>query len=84
MKTETEILVGCYRNWSTKTSEQKAQAYREEVGDDYFVVQAELRRLGGFKKNHSPSASSSPKDHEMARDLQSVFCKGRYRTWKPV
>jgi hypothetical protein len=84
MKTKTKILAGCYRNWSIKTSEQKAQAYREEVGDDYFVVQAELRRLGGFKKSPSPSASSSQKDQEMVRDLQSVFCKGRYRTWKPV
>jgi hypothetical protein len=84
MKTETEILVGCYRDWSTKTSEQKAQAYQEELGDDYFAVQAELRRLGGFKKSHSSSKSPIQKDREMIRDLQSVFYKGRYRSWKPV
>jgi hypothetical protein len=84
MNTKPKILAGCYRNWSTKTIAQKTQAYQEEAGDDYSEVKAELKRLAGFEKCHSPSKSSGQKDREIVRDLQSIFCKGRYRSWKPV
>jgi hypothetical protein len=84
MNTKPKILAGCYRNWSTKTIAQKTQAYQEEAGDDYFEVKAELIWLAGFKKHRSPSKRSSQKEDEMVRDLQSIFCKSRYRSWKPA
>jgi hypothetical protein len=28
--------------------------------------------------------SRAAKEQQMIRDLQSIFCKGRYRTWRPV
>jgi hypothetical protein len=71
MKTETKILVGCYRNWSTKTSAQKVQAYRKEAGEDYLEVKAE----------DVPKATIT--NEQMIRELQSIFCKGRYRSWSP-
>jgi hypothetical protein len=81
MKTETKILVGCYRNWSTKTSAQKAQAFREEVGEDYLKVKAELERLAAFQMRKNVPKATTTREQQMIRELQSIFCKGRYRSW---
>jgi hypothetical protein len=82
MKTETKILVGCYRNWSTKTSDEKAQAYREEAGEDYLKVKAELERLGAFPRWQDVPKTTITREQRMIRELQSIFCKGRYRSWR--
>jgi hypothetical protein len=78
MKTETKVLVGCYRNWSTKTSAQKTQTYREEIGEDYLEVKAELERLGAFQRRQDVPKAAITRERRMIRELQSIFCKGRY------
>jgi hypothetical protein len=83
MKTETKILVGCYRNRSAKTSAQKAQAYREEAEEDYLEVKAELERLAACQKRQDISKVTLTKEQQMIRELRSIFCKGRYRSWRP-
>jgi hypothetical protein len=83
MKTETKILVGCYRNWSTKTAAQKAQAYREEAWEDYLEVKAELERLATCQKRQDISKVTLTKEQQMIREFRSIFCKGRYRSWRP-
>jgi hypothetical protein len=84
MKTETKILVDCYRNWSTKTSVQKEQAYREEVGEeDYLEVKAELERLVPFQRRQDVPKAAITREQRMIRELQSIFCKGHYRSWIP-
>jgi hypothetical protein len=81
METETGIMAGCYRNWSTKTSAQKAQAYREELGEDYLEVKAELKHLAFRRRRDLPKAATT-REQQMIRELQNVFCKGRYRSWR--
>jgi hypothetical protein len=84
MKTETKVLAGCYCNRSTKTAEQKAQAYREEAGEDYLKVKAELERLIPFQRRQDAPKAAITKEQRMIRELQCVFCKGRYRSWRPA
>jgi molecular chaperone GrpE (heat shock protein) len=83
MKTETKTLVGCYRNRSTKTSAQKAQAYREEAWEDYLEVKAELERLVTFQRRQDVPKAAITGEQRTIRELQSIFCKGRYRSWRP-
>jgi hypothetical protein len=78
---ETKVLVGCYRDWSTKTLSEKVTAYQEEAGADYSEVKAELESIAGYAC--SPIKNKATKEKEMIRDLQSVLCKGRYSSWKP-
>jgi hypothetical protein len=83
MKAETGIMAGCYRNWSTKTSAQKAEAYREEAGAVYLEVMAELERLGVFPRQRDVPKAPVSREQQMIRELQSIFCKSRYRSWGP-
>jgi hypothetical protein len=83
MKTKTKVLVGCYRNWSTKTSTQKVQTYREEAGEDYLEVKAELERLVPFQRRQGVPKATITREQQMIRELQGIFCKGRYRSWRP-
>jgi hypothetical protein len=76
-------LVGCYRNRSTKTAAQKAQVYREEAWEDYPEVKAELERLAGFQRRQDVPKATITKEQRIIRELQCVFCKGRYRSWNP-
>jgi hypothetical protein len=83
MKTETKILAGCYRHWSTKTSAQKAQADREEDGEAYLEGKAELERLGAFRRRQDAPKATITREQQIIHELQSIFCKGRYRSWEP-
>jgi hypothetical protein len=86
MKAETKILVGCYRDRATKTSDQKAQAYREEAGEDYLAVKAELAKLERpvtFQRRQDIPKATITREQQMIRELQSIFYKGRYRSWRP-
>jgi hypothetical protein len=82
MKTATKILVGCYRHWSTKTSAQKTQAYREEDEEAYLEVKAELERLASFRRRQDTPKAAITKDQQIIRELQSIFCNGRYHSWR--
>ncbi|MDR0583263.1 MAG: hypothetical protein LBG57_02795 [Treponema sp.] len=82
MKTETKILVGCYRNWSTKTPAQKAQAYREEDEEGYLEVKAELERSFSIQRRKNVPKATITREQQMIRELQSIFCKDRYRLWR--
>jgi hypothetical protein len=79
---KVKVLVGCYRNWSAKTPSEKAKTYQEEAGDDYFEVKTELEAIAGHVR-HSPAGIEATQEQQMVRELQSVLCKGRYRSWKP-
>jgi hypothetical protein len=78
-----KVLVGCYRDWSTKTLSEKVKAYHEEAGADYLEVKAVLKALAGYAGRDSPANTKAAKERQMVRELQSIFCKGRYRFWKP-
>jgi hypothetical protein len=80
---EDKVLVGCYRNWSTKTPSEKAKAYQEEAGADYAEVRAELQAIAGYARRDSPAKIKATKEQQMVYELQGIFCKGRYRSWKP-
>jgi hypothetical protein len=80
---ERQILVGSFRSWSEKKSIERAKTYREEVGDAYLEVKAELKALAGTERRVSPKRITATQEQQMVRDLQSVFCGGRYRSWKP-
>jgi hypothetical protein len=84
MKTETKILVGCYRDRLTKTSAQKAQAYREEAGEDYLAVKVELERLAASQWRQDAPKATITREQQMIHELQSIFCKGRYRLFESL
>jgi hypothetical protein len=76
-------LVGSFRDWSEKKLAERAKTYREEVGDAYLEVKAELEALARAARRVSPQTIEVPQEQQMVRDLQSIFCGGRYRSWKP-
>jgi hypothetical protein len=78
---KVKILVGDYRGWSSKTPSEKAKANQEEVGDDYTEVKAELEAIAGCVRRGSRPKNEATEEQKMIRDLQSVFCTGRYRSW---
>jgi hypothetical protein len=80
---ERQILAGSFRNWSEKKPTERAKTYREEIGDIYFEVKAELKAIAGTKRRVSPKQITATRKQQMVRDLQSVFCAGRYHSWKP-
>jgi hypothetical protein len=80
---ERQILAGSFRNWSEKKPTERAKTYREEVGDAYLVVKAELEALARAARQASPQTIEVPQEQQVVRDLQSIFCGGRYRSWKP-
>jgi hypothetical protein len=80
---KVKVLVGCYRNWSTKTPSEKAKAYQEEAGNDYFKIKAELKAIAGHPRRISPTKVNTEQEQQMVRELQGVFCTSRYRSWRP-
>jgi hypothetical protein len=80
---ERQILVGSFRNWFEKEPTERAKTYREEVGDAYLEVKAELEAFARTERRVSPKKIEATQKQQMVRDLQSVFCGGRYRSWKP-
>jgi hypothetical protein len=81
---ERQILVGSFRSWSGKKPSERAKTYREEVGTAYIEVKAELETFAGAKRRVSPpKKKAATQEQQMARDLQWVFCGGRYRSWRP-
>jgi hypothetical protein len=76
---ENKIWVGYYRGWSTKTAKEKTQAYKEEEeeeGDDYREgKKTKPKTIVRLKLKITPE--------QMVRELQGVFCTGRYRLWMP-
>jgi hypothetical protein len=79
---KVKILVGCCRDWSTKTPSEKAKAYQEEAGNDYAEVKAELEAIAGYARRGSRPKIEATEEQKMIHELQSVFCKGRYRSWR--
>jgi hypothetical protein len=77
-----QILVGSFRRWSENKPSERAKANREEVGDAYLEVKAELGALAGAARP-ALQKSKETREQQMVRDLQSVFCSGRYRSWRP-
>jgi hypothetical protein len=81
---ERQVLVGSFRSWSGKKPSERAKTYREEVGAAYLEVKAELETLAGPKKRVSPPKKKVvTQEQQMVRELQHVFCGGRYRSWRP-
>jgi hypothetical protein len=80
---ERQILVGSFRDWSEKKLAERAKTYREEVGNAYLEVKAELEALARTGRRVSQKKIEAAQKQQMVRDLQSVFCVGRYRSWKP-
>jgi ABC-type nitrate/sulfonate/bicarbonate transport system substrate-binding protein len=80
---ERQILVGSFRSWSEKKPSERAKTYREEVGTAYLDVKAELETLARAKRRVSPPKKKVTQEQQMARDLQRLFCGGRYRSWRP-
>jgi hypothetical protein len=80
---KVKILVGYYRDWSIKRLSEKVKAYQEEVGDDYAEVKAELEAIAGHTRQDPNPKIEATDEQQMIRDLQSVFCTGRYRSWRP-
>jgi len=80
---ERQILVGSFRNWSEKKPTERVKTYREEVGDAYLEVKAELEALAGTERQVSPKKIKATQEQQMVRELQGIFCGGRYRSWKP-
>jgi hypothetical protein len=76
-----KVLVGYYGDWSRKTSSEKAKAYQEEAGNDYAEVKAELEAIAGHTRLGPRPEIEVTKEQQMIRDLQSIFCTGRYRSW---
>jgi hypothetical protein len=77
-----KVLVGCYRDWSTKTLSEKARAYQEEAGDSYAEVKAELEAIAGYVERGSPTKIKVTREQKMVRELQGALCRGRYRSWR--
>jgi hypothetical protein len=80
---KVKVLVGYYRDWSIKRPSEKAKAYQEEAGDDYAEVKAELEDIAGHIRWGPCPEIEATKERQMIRELQSVFCTGRYRSWRP-
>jgi hypothetical protein len=78
-----KILAGYYRDWSIKSPSRKTKSYREEAGDECLEVNTELEAPAGQVKRSSRLKVEATTEQEMIRDLQAIFCKGRYRSWKP-
>ena len=75
-----KVLVGFYGGLSAKTPGERAKAYQEEAGDDFLEVKAELEACAGFiRRNRRHKATE---EEQMVRDLQGIFCKDPYRSWR--
>jgi hypothetical protein len=51
------------------------------AGDDCAEVKAELGAITGYARRVSRPKNKITEEQKMIRDLQSVFCTGRYRSW---
>jgi hypothetical protein len=57
--------------------------YAGSQREDYFEVKAELERIASFQKRQGVPKTAITREQRMIRELQGIFCKGRYRSWRP-
>jgi hypothetical protein len=62
---ERQILVGSFWDWSEKMSAERAKTYREEVGDAYLEVKAELEALAGVARRVSTKRIKATQNQQM-------------------
>ena len=75
------VLVGFYGGLSAKTPAERTKAYQEEAGDDYLKVKAALEACAGFVRRNRRRKEAT-EEEQMIRDLQGIFCKDPYRSWR--